>query len=75
MDKDYLFIIKVKDMDSAPEVYYKGERKEVLVDVDYSFLTKGEGEKGEGRHRFSLGHYESNKDVWKETIYFERIGG
>lgn len=73
MDKDYLFIIKVKDMDSAPEVYYKGERKEALVNVDYSFLTKGEGNNGEGHHQFNVSHYESIKDVWKETISFERL--
>ncbi len=35
----YLLEIKLKDTDSVPEVWYKGERLEGLIDVSYHYHT------------------------------------
>ncbi|MFI3729500.1 hypothetical protein [Vagococcus fluvialis] len=42
--KDNLLVIELKDIDSVPKVYYKGERvfSDSLISVDYNWRTRRE---------------------------------
>lgn len=73
-----LLEIKLKDTDSVPEVYYKGERLDELpkglVDVSYHWKTDGFTNDDRGANDISIEYYETlnNKHPDRKTIGHKR---
>lgn len=76
--KPNLLEIKLKDTDSVPEVYYKGERLDEspkgLVDVSYHWKTDGFTNDDRGANDISIEYYETlnNKHPDRKTIGHKR---
>lgn len=70
--------IKLKDTDSIPEVYYKGQRLDKLpcglVDITYHWKTTGFTEEDIGANDIAIEYYSSPDDKYpdKKTIMHER---
>ena len=73
-----LLEIKLKDTDSVPEVWYKGERLDEspkgLVDVSYHWKTDGFANDDYGANDISIEYYETlnNKHPDRKTIGHKR---
>lgn len=73
-----LLEIKLKDTDSIPEVYYKGERLDEsprgLVDILYHWKTDGFADNDYGANDISIEYYETpnNKYPDRKTIRHKR---
>lgn len=73
-----LLEIKLRDTDSVPEVYYKGERLDELpkglVDVSYHWKTDGFANDDYGANDISIEYYETlnNKHPDRKTIGHKR---
>lgn len=63
-----LLEIKLKDTDSVPEVYYKGERLDELpkglVDVSYHWKTDGFSSNDRGANDITIEYYDSHNDKY-----------
>lgn len=63
-----LLEIKLKDTDSVPEVYYKGERLDEspkgLVDVSYHWKTDGFSSNDSGANDITIEYYNSHNDKY-----------
>lgn len=76
--KPNLLEIKLKDTDSIPEVYYKGERLDEsprgLVDILYHWKTDGFADNDYGANDISIEYYETpnNKYPDRKTIRHKR---
>lgn len=76
--KPNLLEIKLKDTDSVPEVYYKGERLDEsphgLVDILYHWKTDGFADNDYGANDISIEYYETlnNKHPDRKTIGHKR---
>lgn len=74
--KPNLLEIKLKDTDSVPEVYYKGERlgeyPECLVDISYHWNTGGTNDNG--ANDINIEYYSTPNDKYldKKTIGHKR---
>lgn len=74
----YLLEIKLKDTDSVPEVWYKGERLDELpkglVDVSYHWKTDGFSSNDRGANDISIEYCETlnNKHPDRKTIGHKR---
>ena len=53
-DDGYLFEIKMKDINSVPQVFYKGGKIEALVDLDLEWKTIDSDSKGESEFHLSF---------------------
>lgn len=66
--KPNLLEIKLKDTDSVPEVWYKGERLDEspkgLVDVSYHWKTDGFADNDYGANDISIEYYDSHNDKY-----------
>ncbi|HFL0890848.1 hypothetical protein [Enterococcus faecium] len=64
----YLLEIKLKDTDSVPEVYYKGERLDEspkgLVDVSYHWKTDGFSSNDRGANDITIEYYDSHNNKY-----------
>lgn len=73
-----LLEIKLKDTDSVPEVYYKGERLDELpkglVDVSYHWKTDGFSSNDRGANDINIEYYSTLNDKYldKKTIGHKR---
>ncbi len=73
-----LLEIKLKDTDSVPEVYYKGERLDEspkgLVDVSYHWKTDGFSNNDRGANDINIEYYSTSNDKYldKKTIRHKR---
>lgn len=73
-----LLEIKLRDTDSVPEVYYKGERLDEspqgLVDILYHWKTDGFADNDYGANDISIEYYETlnNKHPDRKTIGHKR---
>lgn len=73
-----LLEIKLKDTDSVPEVYYKGERLDELpkglVDVSYHWKTDGFSSNDRGANDINIEYYSTLNDKYldKKTIRHKR---
>ncbi|WP_235042985.1 hypothetical protein [Enterococcus faecium] len=76
--KPNLLEIKLKDTDSVPEVYYKGERLDELpkglVDVSYHWKTDGFSSNDRGVNDINIEFYSTLNDKYldKKTIRHKR---
>ncbi|EMF0470626.1 hypothetical protein IGG79_001797 [Enterococcus faecium] len=76
--KPNLLEIKLKDTDSVPEVYYKGERLDELpkglVDVSYHWKTDGFSSNDRGANDINIEYYSTLNDKYldKKTIGHKR---
>lgn len=76
--KPNLLEIKIKDTDSVPEVYYKGERLDELpkglVDVSYHWKTDGFSSNDRGANDINIEYYSTFNDKYldKKTIRHKR---
>jgi hypothetical protein len=72
-----LLEIRVDDMDSVPEIYYKGERIEAKVSVDYHWQTRTDDKvlKGFGKHQMQVKYITSEPGELPvtHTIGHERV--
>lgn len=75
----YLLEIKLKDTDSVPEVYYKGERldelpNKALVDISYHWKTDGFSSNDRGANDINIEYYSTLNDKYldKKTIRHKR---
>ncbi|HAQ7639636.1 TPA: hypothetical protein IX729_001775 [Enterococcus faecium] len=74
----YLLEIKLKDTDSVPEVYYKGERLDelpkALVDISYHWKTDGFSSNDRGANDINIEYYSTLNDKYldKKTIGHKR---
>ncbi|EOW1981605.1 hypothetical protein ACNZ6X_000828 [Enterococcus faecium] len=74
----YLLEIKLKDTDSVPEVWYKGERLDELpkglVDVSYHWKTDGFTNDDRGANDITIQYFSSFNDKYpdKKTIGHKR---
>ncbi|MCB8608210.1 hypothetical protein LJD83_08120 [Enterococcus lactis] len=74
----YLLEIKLKDTDSVPEVWYKGERLDELpkglVDVSYHWKTDGFSSNDRGANDINIEYYSTLNDKYldKKTIGHKR---
>lgn len=63
-----LLEIKLKDTDSVPEVWYKGERLDEspkgLVDVSYHWKTDGFANDDRGANDITIEYYDSHNDKY-----------
>lgn len=72
-----LLEIKLKDTDSVPEVYYKGERLDespkALVDISYHYRTTGEWP-DDSANDINIEYYSTSNDKYldKKTIGHKR---
>lgn len=72
-----LLEIKLKDTDSVPEVYYKGERLDELpkglIDISYHWKTDGFAD-DRGANDINIEYYSTSKDKYldKKTIGHKR---
>ena len=77
-NKPNLLEIKLKDTDSMPEVYYKGERLDELpkglVDISYHWRTDGLVNEDRGANDINIEYYSTSKDKFpdKKTIGHKR---
>ncbi|EEV47230.1 hypothetical protein [Enterococcus faecium] len=66
----YLLEIKLKDTDSVPEVYYKGERLDELpqglVDVSYHWKTDGFANDDRGANDITIQYFSSFNDKYPD---------
>ena len=66
----YLLEIKLKDTDSVPEVYYKGERLDELpqglVDVSYHWKTDGFANDDRGTNDITIQYFSSFNDKYPD---------
>lgn len=66
----YLLEIKLKDTDSLPEVYYKGERLDELpqglVDVSYHWKTDGFANDDRGANDITIQYFSSFNDKYPD---------
>ena len=73
-----LLEIKLKDTDSVPEVYYKGERLDEypngLIDISYHWKTAGITNEEQGANDINIEYYSSPNDKYldKKTIGHKR---
>ena len=73
-----LLEIKLKDTDSVPEVYYKGERLDELpkglVDISYHWKTDGFSSNDRGANDINIEYYSISNDKYldKKTIGHKR---
>lgn len=73
-----LLEIKLKDIDSVPEVYYKGERLDelpkALVDISYHWKTDGFSSNDHGANDINIEYYSTSNDKYldKKTIGHKR---
>ncbi len=73
-----LLEIKLKDTDSVPEVYYKGERLDelpkALVDISYDWKTDGFSSNDRGANDINIEYYSTLNDKYldKKTIGHKR---
>lgn len=69
----YLLEIKLKDTDSVPEVYYKGEKLEGLIDVSYHYHTTTDVVAG-STNDINIEYYSTSNDKYldKKTIGHKR---
>lgn len=73
-----LLEIKLKDTDSVPEVYYKGERLDELpkglVDISYHWKTDGFSSNDRGANDINIEYYSTLNDKYldKKTIGHKR---
>lgn len=73
-----LLEIKLKDTDSVPEVYYKGERLDELpkglVDISYHWKTDGFSSNDRGANDINIEYYSTLNDKYldKKTIRHKR---
>lgn len=73
-----LLEIKLKDTDSVPEVYYKGERLDelpkALVDISYHCKTDGFSSNDRGANDINIEYYSTLNDKYldKKTIGHKR---
>ena len=73
-----LLEIKLKDTDSVPEVYYKGERLDelpkALVDISYHWKTDGFSSNDRGANDINIEYYSTSNDKYldKKTIGHKR---
>ncbi|MNW36753.1 hypothetical protein D3C74_137710 [compost metagenome] len=65
-DEEYLFTIKVKDMDSVPAITYKGNEIKGLIDITYDWRTKSFFDEGE--HRLAVEHASKDRSVTSINI-------
>lgn len=76
--KPNLLEIKLKDTDSVPEVYYKGERLDELpkglVDISYHWKTDGFSSNDRGANDINIEYYSTLNDKYldKKTIRHKR---
>ncbi|HGF8006390.1 TPA: hypothetical protein QFH22_001344 [Enterococcus faecium] len=76
--KPNLLEIKLKDTDSVPEVWYKGERLDELpkglVDVSYHWKTDGFSSNDRGANDINIEYYSTLNDKYldKKTIRHKR---
>ncbi|NTL47827.1 hypothetical protein HQ679_05565 [Enterococcus faecium] len=76
--KPNLLEIKLKDTDSVPEVYYKGERLDELpkglVDISYHWKTDGFTDDDRGANDINIEYYPTLNDKYldKKTIEHKR---
>lgn len=76
--KPNLLEIKLKDTDSVPEVYYKGERLDelpkALVDISYHYRTTGEWP-DDSANDINIEYYSTSNDKYldKKTIGHKRV--
>lgn len=74
----YLLEIKLKDTDSVPEVYYKGERLDelpkALVGISYHWKTDGFSSNDRGANDINIEYYSTLNDKYldKKTIGHKR---
>lgn len=74
----YLLEIKLKDTDSVPEVYYKGERLDelpkALVGISYHWKTDGFSSNDRGANDINIEYYSTLNDKYldKKTIRHKR---
>ena len=65
-----LLEIKLKDTDSVPEVYYKGERLDELpkglVDVSYHWKTDGFSNNDRGANDINIEYYSTFNDKYPD---------
>lgn len=66
-----LFEIKVKNLDSVPEVYYKGEKIDAKELVEYHWETKSGRE--HGLHAFEIKYLEKNEFSCKKITIREEM--
>ena len=77
-EEPYLLEIKLKDTDSVPEVWYKGERLDEspkgLVDVSYHWKTDGFSSNDRGANDINIEYYSTLNDKYldKKTIRHKR---
>lgn len=77
-DEPNLLEIKLKDTDSVPEVYYKGERLDEypkgLIDISYHWKTAGITNEEQGANDINIEYYSSPNDKYldKKTIGHKR---
>ena len=62
-DDGYLFEIKMKDINSVPQVFYKGEKISALVDVDFNWKTEGGDLCFSGESELHISHFKDNEKV------------
>lgn len=66
--KPNLLEIKLKDTDSVPEVYYKGERLDelpkALVDISYHWKTDGFSSNDRGANDINIEYYSTSNDKY-----------
>lgn len=66
--KSNLLEIKLKDTDSVPEVYYKGERLDEspkgLVDISYHWKTDGFSSNDRGANDINIEYYSTSNDKY-----------
>lgn len=80
LNKNNLLEIKLKDTDSVPEVYYKGQRMDEppkgLVDIAYHYHTTGDGsDMPDGANDISVEYYDipvASKHVDRKIIGHKR---
>lgn len=77
--KPNLLEIKLKDTDSVPEVYYKGERldelpNKALVDISYHWKTDSFTNDDRGANDITIEYYDSHNDKYldRKTIGHKR---
>lgn len=59
---DFLVEIKLKNINSVPEVFYKGEKISALVDVDFNWKTE-DGDLCFGESELHISHFKDNEKV------------
>lgn len=76
MDESLLLEIKLEDTDSVPEVYYKREKIDLLVDFHYHWHTEGDsGIEPKGRNNINIEFYsgKEGKNLDMRTVRHQRI--